>query len=185
MKDRYFMLDLCAGLGGASIPMRLRGWRVVTVDNNPQFNTDVVADIRTWSWHGSVPDLLWMSPPCTQFAREFMPWSKTGVVPDMSIFLACLQLVERIKPRYWVIENVKGAIKWFRPYIGMPRYACNPYFLWGYFPDISHVLVSGSKSKLSSRREFERSLIPYKLSFSLAVAIEASMLLPFEEGICL
>lgn len=51
------MLDLCCGLKGASAAMRDRGWEVV---------------------RGRRPDLVWASPPCTEFSRESMPWTKTG-----------------------------------------------------------------------------------------------------------
>ena len=46
------MLDLFAGLGGASEAMRRRGWEVVTVDNDPVFNCTVTADLAEWSWQG-------------------------------------------------------------------------------------------------------------------------------------
>lgn len=77
------MLDLFAGLGGASQAMRERGWEVVTVDNDPAFGCTVTADLASWSWDGPTPDLVWASPPCTEFSRESMPWcrSKPAWVP--------------------------------------------------------------------------------------------------------
>ncbi len=169
------MLDICAGLGGASSAFRHRGWRVITLDNDPVFRTDIVADIRTWAWDGEIPDLIWCSPPCDEFAREFMPWSKTGKSPDLSIVQACKRIIDEVKPRYWVIENVKGSLKWLEPVIGKPSYVCNPYYLWGYFPNISYVKVTSRKEHLSSMRAAERALIPYKLSNALAEAIEHSI----------
>ena len=35
------MLDICAGLGGASQVMRARGWDVVTLDYDPAFECDI------------------------------------------------------------------------------------------------------------------------------------------------
>lgn len=77
------MLDLFAGLGGASQAMRERGWDVVTVDNDPRFGCTHTADLLTWSYTGPRPDLVWCSPPCTEFSRESMPWcrSKPAWVP--------------------------------------------------------------------------------------------------------
>jgi hypothetical protein len=166
------MLDICAGLGGASQAMKDRGWTVVTLDNNPKFGTEIVADIRTWSWRTNRPDLIWCSPPCTEFAREFMPWCKTGEEPDLSILKACTRIIDQANPRYWVIENVKGALKWFEPILGKPSYVCNPYYLWGHFPSIDHVRVVSHKESLSSSQDAERGLIPYRLSNALAEAIE-------------
>ena len=52
------MLDLGSGLGGASLAMKKRGWNVVTMDIDPRFGTDVVADMLTWSWRGERPDFV-------------------------------------------------------------------------------------------------------------------------------
>ncbi len=166
------MLDLCAGLGGASAAMRDRGWEVITVDNDARFNCTITTDVRFWSWDGPRPDLIWASPPCVEFAREFMPWSKTGKTPDMSIVDACFRIVQETGPRYWVIENVKGALSWIGPALGRPAYICNPYYLWGWFPDISHVYVKSDKEKLSSSQAARRAMIPYTLSLGMAYAIE-------------
>jgi hypothetical protein len=166
------MLDLCAGLGGASQAMTRRGWMVVTVDNDPRFGTDIVADIRTWSWRSNRPDLIWCSPPCDAFAREFMPWCKTGTAPSLELVEACRRIIQEVQPRYWVIENVKGAQKWFYPILGKPAYVCNPFYLWGVFPDISYVRVKSHKERLSSSRAAERAVIPFELSDALAYAIE-------------
>jgi hypothetical protein len=176
------MLDLCAGLGGASAAMRERGWKVITLDNDVRFNPDILSDLRLWSYSGERPDLIWASPPCDEFAREFMPWSKTRKTPDMSLVLACKRIIDEVRPRYWVIENVKGALKWFEPILGKPAYVCNPYYLWGNFPDIRHARVYSHKEKLSSTRAAERGIIPEKLSRALALAIELSIPLEIAVG---
>lgn len=69
------MLDLCCGLGGASKAMKERGWDVITVDIDPEFNPTIVADLRTFHYSGPRPDLVWASPPCTEFSKYSMPES--------------------------------------------------------------------------------------------------------------
>ena len=163
------MLDLCAGLGGASQAMKERGWKVVTVDIDPSFNTNIVADITAWSWQGERPDLVWASPPCDEFARESMPWCKTGKTPDMTLVNACKRIIQECNPRYWVIENVRGAV----PYLGQPRAIVGPFFLWGFFPPLSDfILEYRNKESMSSRAKAERARIPYRLSLEVAVAVE-------------
>lgn len=166
------MLDIGAGLGGASQAMKGRGWKVVTLDINPDFKPDIVADMRSWSWNGPRFDLVWVSAPCDEFAREFMPWSRTGKEPSTELVKAGKRIIDECNPRYWVIENVKGSVKWLEPILGKPAYVCNPYYLWGNFPDISHVRVTGHKERLSSTAAAERAKIPYALSLALAKAIE-------------
>ena len=172
------MLDLCSGLGGAFAAMRDRGWSVVTVDIDPQFEPDIVADVRDWMWDGRCPDLIWASPPCVEFSREFMPWSKTGKRPDMSIVLACKRIIDEVSPRFWVIENVKGAVYWFKPILGRPRTIIGPFYLWGFFPDPGRIkLRYRHKESRSSQARAERAKIPYVISYNLAVAIESQCVL--------
>lgn len=169
------MLDLGSGLKGASQAMKARGWDVLTVDINPGFEPDIVADLRQWSYIGPRPDLVWCSPPCDEFAREFMPWSKTGNTPDLSIVLACKRIINECQPRYWVIENVKGAISWLRPILGNYRVCYGPFFLWGFFPVPGDFrLRARKKESYSSKARAERAMIPAQLSNGLALAIEAT-----------
>jgi site-specific DNA-cytosine methylase len=102
------MLDLFSGLGGASASMRERGWEVTTLDYLPEFKPDIVADIRDFSWEGGPLDLIWASPPCEEFSREFMPWCKTGVEPSMELVEAAYRVIQAAAPRFWVIENTRG-----------------------------------------------------------------------------
>jgi len=180
MKQKI-MLDLCSGLGGASSAFRLAGWKVITLDNNPVFQSDIVADLRTWSPSslGVSPDYIWFSPPCTEFAREFMPWSKTGVDPDLSILLAGLEIIKFFDPLYYTVENVKGSISWFRPHLGNYRVSYNPYYFWGFFPVPGVVSRSSwvNKSSLSSTDEFMRSCIPHNLSLAFCRSVSSQLVL--------
>ena len=173
------ILDICCGLKGASQAFVERGWDVITVDIDPQFNPDIVTDIRTWHYAGAKPDFIWFSPPCDEFARESMPWCKTGKVPDMSIVNACLRLKNETQPRYWVLENVRGAV----PYLGQPRARYGAFFLWGYFPDIGKPLQDyRKKESYGSKQRAERAKIPERLSHVMAIAIESQSLLLEEEA---
>lgn len=164
------MLDICAGLGGASKAMKERGWQVITVDINPDFHPDIIADITTWSWHGQRPDLIWCSPPCDEFSRESMPWCKTGATPSMALVNACKRIIAECQPRYWVIENVRGAV----PYIGKWREHHGAFYLWGSFPPIGKPTLNHRKKESirGKNQAAERAVIPYNLSLSLAQAIE-------------
>src|SRR3990167_1895488 len=169
------MLDICSGLEGASAAMQERGWEVVTIDNDPSFKPTIIADARLWSWNGRRPDLVWCSPPCTEFAKFAMPcWydPKELPDPDMNIVLGCKRIIDECQPRFWIIENVRGAAPFFAPLLGRPR-VYRPYFLWGYFPPLGRVGGWGAKTKkLSSSARAERAKIPYRLSLAIARAIE-------------
>jgi len=173
-----FMIDACAGLGGASAAMLERGWKVVTLDIDPRFECDIIADLCTWSWEGPRPDLMWFSIPCDEFAREGMPWSATGQSPDLSLAQAVRRIVAETQPRFWVLENVKSARRWFEPLFGSPRFVSNPYYLWGFFPDLGRVTFNPvHKEHLSSSAAAARAMIPYGLSLAVARAVELTQVL--------
>lgn len=179
MKNKKIMLDLCCGLGGASSAFRLAGWDVVSVDVDPSFSPSVVADVRTWHYSGAAPDFIWASPPCYEFSREFMPWSKTGVDPDMSIFLSCLHFIRSYPGVYWGLENTKGSMSWFSPFIGRPRYIYDPFYIWGFLPDPGVVSRAAwvNKSSLSSSSWARRSLVPDNLSSAIFRAVSSQLVL--------
>lgn len=163
------MLDLFSGLEGASQAMRDRGWRVTTVELDSTFRPDVVGDVSRLPIRGQF-DLVWASPPCTEFARESMPWSRTGQPPDLTLVNAALEAVRHLRPTWWVLENVRGAVPW----IGPAAQIHGPFFLWGCFPPFE-CRVEPFKERLSSTQKAKRAKVPYALSEALAVAIEGAL----------
>ena len=168
------MLDLFSGLNGASKAMRNRGWKVIGVDNNPSFNPEIVADIATWSWHGKRPDLLWASPPCTEFSKLDKPWYPHDKEPNMSLICATKRIIDETNPCFWVVENVRGSRKYIVPLLGPVTKKAGSRYLWGNFPvfDVDSEKCYG-KMKISHNRSTMRSIIPYVISLNLALAIEA------------
>ena len=167
----YMMIDLCSGLKGASSAMRERGWKVISVDNDPVLKPDILVDIISWSWNGEKPDLIWASPPCNEFAREFMPWSRTGNPPDMSLIEACKRIITEAQPKFWIIENVKGAT----PFLGKAQLIIGPFHLWGHFPEIPRFKLNyRKKESMSSTAVAERARVPYQLSKAVAIAVETA-----------
>jgi len=152
--------------------MQRRGWHIITLDNDTAFSPDILADVRTWHYQGEAPTLIWASPPCNEFSREFFPWTRTGNPPDLSIFTACKRIIQEAHPTYWIIENTRGAV----PYFGTPSFIRYPYYLWGFFPPIGTVDLSKRKHKDSypSSAKAERAKIPFALSLRIAQAIETS-----------
>ena len=170
------MLDLFAGLGGASAAMVSRGWDVVTVDVDPAFGCTHTADLTTWSHTGPTPHLVWASPPCTEFSRDHLPWLRGRYPPpSLDLVRSAIRIIGEVDPEWWVIENVRGAIRWFRPLLG-PPIQVGQAFLWGRFPSLGRVKVTPHKQRLSSTRRAERSKIPYPISLALAKACEGNLM---------
>ncbi len=175
------VLDLFSGLGGFSKAFKDRGHTVVAVDNNPEFNPDILMDIKHYSPYPKPYDVILASPPCTEFSKTDMPktWvciKKYGCNPDTQLVKEALRVIEETKPKYWILENVRGSRKFIEPLLGKYKKRVGSRYLWGKFP-IFYVTHQYGKHHLppSKDRAALRSLIPYQLSYSLCLAIEREM----------
>lgn len=192
--DKRSMLDLYAGLGGASESMLQTGWDVLRIDNNPLLagvENMVLMDVKQLQPE-ILPDapkltLVWASMPCHEFStayyapRAIAQRAGLDYEPDMSLLEEAIRIIEKLKPRYWVIENVKGAIKYFEPYLGSPRLIIGPFVFWGNFPIFEmppnwhHTKAgagSGDKHSSDPLRANYRALIPFEISEQFRLGIE-------------
>ena len=164
-------LDLFCGLKGASAAWLDRGWSVLTVDIESRFEPDVVADLMDWHYDGPPVDLLWASPPCTEFSKLDKPWfPDADKPPDMALVLATLRLVGEIEPRFWIIENVRGLQRWF----GRAPARFGSFYLWGWYPPIPAPRAADwlFKDIHHVRSPRKRAKIPYGLSDAVARGVE-------------
>lgn len=186
-------LDLFSGLGGASeaFIQDTDNWTVLRIDNNPLLasvpNT-VMDDVKSLARriHGSqhTIDVVWASPPCREFSTAYnAPRSvaaRGGIPyePDMSLLHAAIDIIKTVKPRYWIIENVVGSIRYFAEELGEPRQIIGPYVLWGNFPtfavDESKLESKKSKDKHSANplRSNYKAKVDFEISQALKEAVE-------------
>jgi len=194
----YRVLALFSGSGGASEAfIQDSNWEVQRIENNPMLNgvtgttekcvfqlRDELIEMTSKGFEPTQEiDVIWASPPCLEFSlaysapqsialRENKPYD-----PDLEPLRATLEIIRILKPRYWVIENVRGASRWFKPIIGDVKKVVNhSIFMWGKFPDFANpVIEKKSVDEGSSRsplRANKRALIPYPISSALKEAIE-------------
>tara|TARA_R110001599_G_scaffold239556_1_gene439083 strand:+ start:369 stop:986 length:618 start_codon:yes stop_codon:yes gene_type:complete len=187
------ILDLYSGLGGASEAFLLsKRWDVMRIENNELLNqvpNTQMADVKELLNHlqnSQLPldhrvDVVWSSPPCLEFSQAY---SAPGPVaqragedftPDMSHLEATLEIIAILKPKYWIIENVVGAIKHFRDLLGEPRQIHGAIVLWGNYP-MFEPDVFKTKAQKDKRhdplRSNIRAKIPIEVSSALLEAIE-------------
>lgn len=172
------LLDLCCGLGGWADGFLREGWEVVGVDN-ADFSARypgrfVRADLLQWEgWRtpqellrpGSCFALVVASPPCDQFSRFSMPWTraKNPPPPDMRLVDRC-RFIAREMGLPLVLENVRGA----QQFLGRSAANCGPFHLWGDVPAIIPDIVDRKKESYASRQKAERAKIPLALAVNLA-----------------
>ncbi|AXF52053.1 MAG: site-specific DNA methylase [Virus sp.] len=195
---RSHFLDLFSGLGGASEAfVNDDNWTVLRIDNNPLLggvpftvidDVDSVLDRlpreRAMEWPKL--DCIWASPPCREFSNGFSSPKSIAAregrlqdyKPDLSLLETAIEIIQIAKPKYWVIENVVGAIRYFEPILGKPRQIIGPYVLWGNFPlldvDTSQLVEKKKKNPHSSNplRSNYMAKVDFVISEALKKAIE-------------
>ena len=199
------MLDLFSGLGGASEAFLNNGWEVKRIENNPALalvpNTNIMdvydlgqlLDIEIAMGHvPSQATLIWGSPPCTDFSDGFSsPKSiaiRAGEDYDPTEAIALVKETKRIidllQPKYWIIENVRGSIKYITRILGEPHMIIDSIVLWGRFPkwsmppDFKHIKDDKAWST-DPMRANKRALIPYAVSDACRQSIENTKTLDY------
>jgi hypothetical protein len=153
------VLDLFSGLGGWSAPFVERGHEVITVDIDPRFKPDIVADILEWTPQGSY-DVVLASPPCEMFStggwhqhswrmhgdkafgsNVYEPLDERALYARALVLRTVDLIVNVIRPEFAIIENPRGLLRqlgiipfprqtaWYCHY-GEPR--AKPTDLWLY-----------------------------------------------------
>lgn len=186
------IIDLYSGLGGASEAFVLAGADVMRCENNPL----LLDTPDTWKWDLSqdaeveklinMPywdnaDLIWASPPCLEFSNAFNAPKPTAAregrpfFPDLTLVQNAITIIEAKTPRYWIIENVVGAIKDFAPILGEPRQIIGAFVLWGNFPQIittlEHTKAKADVWSTDPLRANKKALIPLQLSQAVRDAV--------------
>lgn len=164
------VLDLCCGLGGWSEGFIQCGWDAVGVDiadyRSMYPGQFIHADLLKWDgWLTLQFDLVVASPPCEEFSRWDMPWTRkrNPPVPSLDLVSRCF-LIASFKRVPIVLENVRGAQRW----LGRSRGNCGPFHLWGDVPAILPIFVLRQKQSLAGSQRAERAKVPLHLSAYVA-----------------
>lgn len=111
-------LEICAGAGGQALGLEQAGFHhlgLVEIDhdavqtmrhNRPDWNV-IEADLLTWQPGPEMimPDLLAGGVPCPPFS---MAGKQLGEADERNLFPRAIELVEQLRPRAVMLENVRG-----------------------------------------------------------------------------
>jgi len=164
------LLDLYCGLGGWSLGFAFSGWKCIGVDLQ-DFSAGypgkfIQANVLTWDgWEHLKPDLIVASPPCEQFSRHDMPWTRkrNPAPPDLALWHRALFIATELDVPF-IIENVRGAQRYF----GRSKLNCGPFHLWGDVPALLPCFSGRNKEELSGHERALRAKIPFELSSWMA-----------------
>ena len=190
------VLDLCSGLGGFSEAFQVNAHDVLRIENNPLLKNVpdtklmCIFEFRDWIEDRLVSgeiinvDIILFSPPCYEFSLAFnapravhlrehpdIPYE-----PSMEILDCGLDIIRMLKPKYWIVENVRGASPFFSEVMGKPRQINEAYFFWGNFPSFVPDPFPSKAEKDERRNPLRanvRGKIPMEISKALLAAIES------------
>jgi hypothetical protein len=98
-----------------------------------------IADVETFHTEKRY-DVVVASPPCTEFSslvRLAVARGQRGPAdPEKGLrtVKACIRIIDEVKPKFWVMENVAGSEQFIVPFLGKPKLKRGPWRLWGEFP---------------------------------------------------
>lgn len=117
------VLELFSGTASFTNVAKERGHKVFTIDIEPKFNPDLTMDIIKVTPEIIIekfgkPEVIWASPPCTTFSVASISryWDNgkpknEKTIQGINIVLKTLELINILKPKYWIIENPRGMLR--------------------------------------------------------------------------
>ena len=116
-------LDLFCGTGSVGRELEALGYHVISLDNDHKRGATFTCDVRDWEyWRYPVGyfDVIFASPPCTEFSQ-----AKTTGIRDLKkadeLVRRTLEIVEYFQPTKWFLENPRHGLLRGRPYMeGIP-----------------------------------------------------------------
>lgn len=205
------MLDLFSGLGGASEAMLQNNWEIQRIEINPElalvpctkimdvYKLGEYLDRNLTVGYVDTLDLIWASPPCTDFSTGYSsPRSqaerlekddftnsrgKYNPKKAIDMVIETKRIIDLLCPKYWIIENVRGSIKYLTPILGEPTLIIDSIVLWGRFPTWTmppnYKHIKDDAWSTNPLRANIRAKIPYEVSEACRQSIENTKTLDY------
>lgn len=167
------MLDLFCGRGGWTKGFQAHGFDCIGVDIDPrfkklypgEFNQIDVLSIHPDQLRGMEISIICASPPCEEFSRHTMPWTRAKNPQEPWLSLRLIERTKQIAQSLGVLlilENVRTAQRWLGPSV----MHCGPFHLWGDGVPalIPHDVQRRTKESYGSKERDKRAEIPFPLA---------------------
>ena len=199
--ERLVCIDLFSGAGGWNQAFDRQLWDVIEIDSDPEMFPTICRDIFDIdpSYLPKNPDVILASPPCQKFSNTSITlnWKKRAmknpnVVLAVGLVAKTLDIIYKLQPRYWILENPSGMLRnvlgkpvqqtYFRSWErlpGEPTPNLKPTDLWGNIPEMEWPKPEPGWETDGTRKIDNAVLsatIPWGLSNAVAKAIEKDVL---------
>lgn len=131
MNTKIKVLELFAGSRSVGNAAESLGYEVFSSDINDFEGINYVVDILKFDIKKVPfkPDILWASPPCTYFSvasigthwnKDHTPKTKEAL-KGIAYVQKTLQIIEKLNPNKWYIENPRGKLRKLNIMYNLPR----------------------------------------------------------------
>jgi site-specific DNA-cytosine methylase len=130
MENKLKVLELFAGSRSVGKVADKLGHEVFSSDINDFEGIDYACNILHFDYDKLPfkPDVIWASPPCTTYSVAAIyrhrptgkPISPEAELGD-AIVKKTLEIIKRLKPKHWFIENPRGMLRKQEFMAGLPR----------------------------------------------------------------
>lgn len=144
------MLDLFCGTKSMAKAFERAGWETYTIDWNPEFEPTWCGDVNELAVDkiieicGGVPDFVHLSPDCSSYSvaaighhrkknkttGELEPQTEYAEFCDKTNAYIIDLIVNKLKPRFYTIENPRAGMRKMGFVSKLPRYTTT-YCQWG------------------------------------------------------
>ena len=187
IKQNIKVIDLYCGLGGWTTGLienniDVTGYDIV--DFSDKYPSKFVkADLLTYNNFDNC-DIIVASPPCTDFTKSSFPktWRVVKDYPPdipsaMKLFNRVYEIVDIVKPVYYLIENVRGAQK----YVGKAKFHIGSRYFWGTFPNFTVTNKEDIYGKSYVAPSKDRPAIRAKIPLSISRAFAKTIIERFKQ----
>ena len=114
------LLNLFSGTGSVSKPFREAGHTVWDVDVDPRFFPETCMDILQWDYTKLpfIPDVIWASPPCDQYARCRTTGPPRNLALADKLVAKAIEIITYFQKLdadlIWFLENGHTTLLWGR-----------------------------------------------------------------------
>jgi len=179
------ILELFCGTGSISDAFKELGWQTVgvdIVDHGYKAGPLILQDMQDFDTKAFIkqygkPDVIWASPPCPEFSiAKYYAYGTQIEYQGLDLVWQAYRVIDEAKPRYFIVENVKGLAKFIDKPTHIIQYGPSSNYkaayLWGHFPKPGMLETEfRSRTDKYGNSDIRRARIPEPIARAIAKVV--------------